>query len=98
MKRERRVQHSRCLSLTPRFSEVGPARKKPSTVSTVYLSSAALCMGQKSARIGILASLSCSPFFPHQASPPSLSILPSPIPLHGPESRQQLILEKVRDN
>ncbi len=49
-------------------------------------------------RIGILASFICSVLIPRPAGTASLSILPSSVTLHGPEARQQLILEKVRDN
>ena len=76
------------FSLTPRLSEVGRAGGDYPTVSTVYSRTAFVI------RLAFLCLLLC----PGLTGAKPLSILPSSITLHGPEARQQLILEKTRDN
>ena len=86
------------LSLTPRFSEVGQRPKKPSTVSTVYSFGSGHVPILKQSTIPICAFIVCFLVLPLLSKAAQLTLIPSTITLHGPESRQQLILEKTRDN
>lgn len=86
------------FSLTPRFSEVGWPDRDSSTVSTVCTPTSRGDSNPKPVTFAIRLLSLCFILFPGLAAAAVLSILPSSITLHGPESRQQLILEKVRDN
>ena len=75
------------ISLTHRFSEVGPANKEPSTVSTVYSSGSVSSHDFNVARFAI-PSIVGFLLLPSLTGAAQLAILPFTVTLHGPEARQ----------
>jgi Protein of unknown function (DUF1553)/Protein of unknown function (DUF1549) len=98
MKRQRTERGFRRLSLTPCFSKVERRPEESPTVLTVYSSGCYDGHDLKLAKFAIRTFAVCFFLLSLWARASQLTIIPSTITLHGPESRQQLILEKTRDN